>query len=268
MLAGMMFATDGSQPPMLADDNALFLDVDGTLAALAPTPDAVVVPEAVIADLARLQQRLGGALALLSGRPLDQLDALLAPLRLSAGALHGHQWRHRDHGSAGDETPLPAFLRQVSTQARQLADAVPGIMVEDKGAGLALHWRGNPAMGPAVEAFAREQLARAPRDDGQPAWRLQPGDHVIEFVPAGSDKGRTLARLMTLPPFAGRRPIHVGDDLTDEHAFHAAHALGGSSIIVGARSPTAARHRLASPASLHAWLHANASPLPTKEPAR
>lgn len=266
----MTFPSGPGQPPLLADDNALFLDVDGTLAELAPRPEAVVVPPAVIADLARLQQRLGGALALLSGRPLDQLDALLSPLRLSAGALHGHQWRHHGHGNSSqdeDDGDAPAFLRGVGARARELAAQAPGVMVEDKGAALALHWRGNPAMAGRLQAFARAELEHAPQHQGQPAWRLQPGDHVIEFVPAGSDKGRTLARLMRLPPFAGRRPVHVGDDLTDEHAFAAAHALGGSSIVVGTRAPSQARHRLASPAALHAWLHANVSLSPAKDPA-
>ena len=239
-------------PPPLAADQALFLDVDGTLAPFAPTPEAVALPAGVRDDLARLCDRLQGAVALISGRPLDQLDALLHPLQLSAAALHGHQWRHAGRLGQG-LAPDPAQRLALERHAAQIAAALPGIRIEDKGDGLALHWRQVPRHGPAVTAAVRQLVDNTP--DRLSGYRLQPGDHVLEFVPQGSDKGRALRHLMGLPPFRGRRPVHIGDDLTDEHAFAAAMALGGEGVLIGDRTPSLARYRLPSPSHLHAWLH-------------
>ena len=239
-------------PPLLAADNALFLDVDGTLAPFAPTPGEVTIAPAVLQDLALLHQRLNGALALLSGRPMEQLDRLFSPLALTAGALHGHHWRHAGHQGQGN-LPPEASRRWLHRHARRLARLLPGLEVESKHDGLALHWRNAPALGAEVNrCIACHKVQIAAR---LPGYRLQPGDHVLEFVPQGSDKGTALRHLMTLPPFTGRRPVHIGDDLTDEHAFAAANALGGSSVLVGNRTPSLARHQLPSPSHLHAWLH-------------
>lgn len=251
-------------PPDLAADNALFLDVDGTLLDFADSPSQVQVPAQLLDAIACLQQCLGGALALVSGRPLAQLDALFAPLHLPAAGMHGHQLRNGTNACTLD-TPADAWLDSVRVAAGALARQHHGLLVEDKGSGLALHWRRNPALGPRVIAFAREQLHAAhgmnPPDAALPGYRLQPGDHVIEFVPATSDKGRALQQLMTQPPFAQRRPLCVGDDLTDEYAFAAAHALGGSSVLVGQRQPTVAQWQLADPAAVHAWLQHSAAAL-------
>jgi len=240
-------------PPALGDDCALFLDVDGTLVEFTADPAAVHVLPEVREAIGRLSRRLHGAVALVSGRPLAQLDALFAPLRLPAAGLHGHQFRH----AAGADPDIPedtsALLHELHRQALAMAASRPGVLVEDKGVSLALHWRAAPHFGPGVAAFAREPLARLP------GYRLQPGDHVVEFVPCGSDKGRALERMMAQPAFRGRVPVFVGDDLTDEYGFAAANRAGGWSVLVGQREPSAATHALARTADVHAWLIANAA---------
>ncbi|MFT4197418.1 MAG: trehalose-phosphatase, partial [Pseudoxanthomonas sp.] len=133
----------------------------------------------------------------------------------------------------------------------------PGARVERKRAGIALHWRAAPQAGPALQALARQFLARLP------GYRLQPGDHVAELVPAGADKGHAVRRLLAAPPFAGRVPVFVGDDLTDEYGFAAVNALGGWSVLVGARANSHAIYGLEDVAAVHAWLRASA-PLDTE----
>src|SRR5690606_27788362 len=188
-------------PPPLDDDCALFLDVDGTLVDFTTDPSAVRLLPAVREDIGRIADRLDGAVALVSGRPLAQLDALFAPLRLPAAGLHGHQMRGEDQapGAAGGDSM--ARLQALHRKAAQLVLDHPGVQVEDKGVSLALHWRAVPQAAEAVTGFARRQL------DAMPGFRLQPGDHVVEFVPEGSDKGRAVERMMARAPFAGRVPV-------------------------------------------------------------
>lgn len=252
-MAGMPDAAPALPPPPLDDRCALFLDVDGTLIEFSPAPDQVQLRPEVREAIARISDRLGGAVALVSGRPLAQLDALFAPLRLPAAGLHGHELRSDAQARAAMPTDTSAWLHALHQRAAQLAHAHPGVLVEDKRIGLALHWRAAPAAGAQVLAFANAQIAALP------GYRLQPGDHVVEFVPEGSDKGRAVELLMAQPAFAGRVPVFVGDDLTDEFGFAAANRLGGWSVLVGERAGTAARYALPAPAAVHAWLHANAT---------
>lgn len=240
-------------PPAIADDWALFLDVDGTLLDFALAPGAVRVPDGLVAILAALQRRLDGALALVSGRPLAQLDALFAPLRLSAAGLHGLECRLEcqaedtlDASAAASATPVP--LRALQHNARTLVARYPGALAEDKGSTVALHWRGNPAAEPALVALAEAALPWLP------GYRLQPGDQVIELRPGGADKGIAIAAMLTSPAFRGRQPVFVGDDLTDEHGFKVVLDHAGLAVLVGDRQPSAARHRLAGPAAVLAWL--------------
>lgn len=236
-------------PPALADDDALFLDVDGTLLAFADHPDKVTPDPSLLALLASVQQRLGGALALLSGRPVSQLQTMFAPLRLPMAGLHGAQLLT----SADTETEpadTAAWLHTLHQRAMRLAHTLPGVLIENKGQALALHWRKAPDAGAAIIAFANTQLPQLP------GVRLQPGDHVIEFVGSGYDKGRALQQLMQHPPFQGRRPIFIGDDLTDEHGFHAAQQLGGVGVLVGPRSNSQAIAALPDIPAVHAWLRA------------
>ncbi|MFT4249211.1 MAG: trehalose-phosphatase [Pseudomonas sp.] len=241
-------------PPSLDDACALFLDVDGTLIAFSERPDQVHLLPAVREAIGAISDRLRGAVALVSGRPLAQLDALFAPLRLPAAGLHGHQLR----GDAQAREALPAepdtsaFLHDLHRRAAHMARANPGVLVEDKGASLALHWRSAPQAGASVLDFARAQIP------GLPGYRLQPGDHVVEFVPEGSDKGRAVEQLLRQSNFIGRQPVFVGDDLTDEFGFAAANRLGGWSVLVGRRAGTQARYALPGIDAVHAWLHDNA----------
>ncbi|MCD9086174.1 trehalose-phosphatase [Stenotrophomonas sp. SY1] len=237
-----------SPPPALADNDALFLDVDGTLVAFADHPDKVIPADDLPHLLALLSLRLKGALALVSGRSISQLDALFSPVRLPAAGLHGAQLRH----TANADPPVSAtahWLHALHRQAENLAQRHPGMLVENKGQALALHWRNAPDAASAVIAFARAQLPHLP------GVRVQPGNHVIEFIAADHDKGKALLALMEAPPFAGRRPVFIGDDLTDEHGFGIAAQLGGHGVLVGARTHSLARYALADVAAVHAWLH-------------
>ncbi|HBK45515.1 MAG TPA: trehalose-phosphatase, partial [Xanthomonadaceae bacterium] len=175
-----------------------------------------------------------------------------APLQLPAAGLHGHELRSDPDARAAMPEDTSGWLHALHQRAAHLAQAHPGVMVEDKGVSLALHWRSAPAAGSTVMQFAEDQLGALR------GYRLQPGDHVVEFVPEGSDKGRAVEQLMQQPAFAGRRPVFVGDDLTDEFGFAAANRLGGWSVLVGRRAGTQARHALPDTHTVHAWLHENA----------
>lgn len=235
------------RPPAPADDWALFLDVDGCLLDFADRPDAVAVPDSLRASLAALATRLDGALALVSGRSLATLDALFAPLRLPAAGLHGLERRTVDGQVAASPSPAP-LLEKVRNDARRIASEYPGALVEDKGPALALHWRQAPDAAEPLGRFAETVL---PWLRG---YRLQPGDHVVELRPAAADKGDAIAAFMEEAPFAGRRAVFAGDDLTDEHGFAVVEELGGLSVLVGGRKGSSARHGLRDPADLRAWL--------------
>lgn len=235
------------RPPLPADDWALFLDVDGCLLEFADRPDAVAVPAALRAALEALSARLDGALALVSGRSLATLDTLFAPLRLPSAGLHGLE--RRDAGGKMAEAPAPApLLAKVRQDARRIAERHPGALVEDKGAALALHWRGAPGAADDLRAFAAAAL---PWLQG---YRVQPGDHVVELRPASADKGDAIAAFLGEAPFKARRPVFAGDDLTDEHGFEVVNARDGLSVLVGGRKGSAARFGLRDPADVLGWL--------------
>ncbi|MBN6152169.1 trehalose-phosphatase [Xanthomonas sp. AmX2] len=240
-------------PPRLDDACALFLDVDGTLIDFASRPDGVVLLPEVREAVGRISDRLHGALALVSGRPLAQLDQLFAPLRLPAAGLHGHELRADRDARAAMPADTSSWLHDLHQRAAHLTQAYPGVLVEDKGASLALHWRGAPDAAAQVAAFAHEQIGSLP------GYRLQPGDHVVEFVPEGSDKGLAVERLLQQAPFQGRRPVFVGDDLTDEFGFAAANRAGGWSVLVGRRAGSQATFALPDTRGVHAWLRDNAA---------
>lgn len=234
------------RPPAPADDWALFLDVDGCLLDLADQPDAVRVPPRLRTTLQALGDRLGGALALVSGRPLAGLDALFAPARFSGAGLHGLERRNGNASSPPPERPV--VMDAVRAEAHGIAARFPGALVEDKGPALGLHWRGAPEAKESLRGFAEAALPRLP------GYRLQHGNHVVELRPDGSDKGNAIEALLAEPPFRGRVPVFAGDDITDESGFAVVNARAGISVLVGDREPSAAHFALPGPEAVRRWL--------------
>jgi len=230
---------------------ALFLDVDGTLLELAETPDAVCVDTAVKELLRILCLRTAGAVALVSGRSIAALDALFAPLLLPAAGLHGFERRSATGAYCRHVLPPGAALDQARRLMTQMAARHAGLMFEDKQFALALHYRQAPELEShvirAVEAIAHVAGT---------GLQIQRGRRVIELRPASAAKGSAVAEFMTEPPFRGRRPVCIGDDLTDESAFEWANSVGGLSIAVNVSRDTAATVRLPSVAAAREWLHA------------
>jgi trehalose 6-phosphate phosphatase len=201
---------------------------------------------------------LQGAVALVSGRALSTLDRLFPALRhVPAAGLHGLELR--GPGGARSAPPVPVALQRVHAEADAIAQDWPGAVVESKGPNLALHWRTAPLAARAFQAFASAALPRLP------GYRVQAGDHVLEFRPDGDlDKGAAILALMAASPFHGRVPVFVGDDYTDEHGFAVVNAHGGHSVLVGVRGDSVARYALADPASVRAWLQAMAAEGPVQ----
>jgi trehalose 6-phosphate phosphatase len=223
-----------------AHDDALFLDFDGTLVDLAPMPDAVCVAPGLVEVLRGLHRQLGGRLAIVSGRPIEQIDALLAPLTLPAAGVHGMQ--RRDAAGVLHAAPLPA-LAAVRACADALAARHAGVWVEEKYGALALHFRQAPAAGPMCTA-ALADVVRC-----RPELLLMEGKMIVEVKVAGVDKGTAVRDFMAAAPFAGHRPVFVGDDTTDEAGFAFVQASGGIAIKVGT-GPSIAHHRIGSPPAL------------------
>ena len=232
--------------PASADGWAFFLDVDGTLIDIAATPEAVTIPPELPGILARLSERADGAVALVSGRPIESLDRFFAPLRLPAAGIHGAEMRFPD---GRVETSAGAELEPVLKTMRALAVQYPELLVEEKSVSATIHYRARPELGPKVAAALSLIVS------GAPDLALQPGKMMLEVRPAGIDKGGALARFMAAPPFAGRRPLAVGDDLTDEHMFRVAAQMGGLAARVGHNDrETAAKARFDDPQSVRSWL--------------
>jgi len=230
-------------------DISLFLDFDGTLVDIAERPDAVVVDSSIGRLVAALADRLDGRVAVVSGR---DAGTILPYLGIGEGAApfaiagsHGLELRWSDGRT---EAPLrPARLDDVLTAFAALAQDHPGVVVEEKPFGAALHYRQAADAGPACDALA-ETIAHSA------GFAIQHGKMVVELRLPGGDKGDAVRRFMAEPPMAGTRPVFVGDDLTDEAGFRAAEALGGWGILVGGPRTTAARYRLAGVDEVHEWL--------------
>lgn len=241
-------AESGGPAGISPDRDALFLDVDGTLLQIAPHPEAVRVPPGLSAQLGRLSGRFGGALALVSGRSIADLDRLFAPLRLPCAGVHGLERRTAD--AVVHRQPAAALLAALRPPLADFVRAHDGLVLEDKGQSLALHFRNAPDCALEAEALLRRLI-----EDSGPALELRRGKMVLEAIPGNADKGTAIAAFMQEPPFAGRRPVFIGDDVTDEDGFAVVNAMAGLSIRVGqAAAPTAARHRLPDEAAVLAWL--------------
>lgn len=225
---------------------ALFLDLDGTLLDIADAPDAVRVDETLRGHLTGLASALGGAFALVSGRPIADIDRLLALPDLAVVGLHGLE--RRDTVGHIRRLPAPVGLEPLRARLRRFAARWPGVLIEDKGAALALHYRREPAAAAPGREFVRSLVA------GHADLVVLDGNMVFEIKPKRADKGAAIASLMTVPPFAGRIPVFIGDDTTDEDGFATVNRLGGISIRVGDRGPSHAPWQLADVAAVHAWL--------------
>jgi trehalose 6-phosphate phosphatase len=236
---------DQTPPHSILDGAALFLDFDGTLVELAEAPDAISVSDEVAPLLARLGKRLEGRLALVSGRSIADLEKHLECSGLAVSGSHGLELRLRD----GSRIPLGAQHDFSGARERleRLVGGTPGLLIEDKPFGIALHYR----QAPQEQARAADAMAELSRSTG---LSLQHGKMVIELRPAGADKGDAVRALMAEPDFAGAPPLFVGDDLTDEDAFAAAASMGGAGILVGAARESAAQWRLPDVASVIGWL--------------
>lgn len=232
-------------PPAQLVRPALFLDMDGVLAPLAPTPSDVGPVARRTAVLEALDNRLGGRVAILSGRTLAEIDRISGGAARSASGIHGLE-RRRPDGET-ERANVPDTLGEVIVAFEAFARTRPGTLVEDKGASVGLHYRQAPESGPDATVLA----TRLAEETG---LTLQPGHMVLELKTPGADKGTALSAFMTEPPFIGSVPVMLGDDQTDEFAFAAATALGGFGILVGPERPTQARYRLEDVEAVLAWL--------------
>jgi trehalose 6-phosphate phosphatase len=243
-------------PPPLGRDAALFLDVDGTLLEIAPRPELVEVPPTLPILLDRLAAGRDGALALVSGRPLADIDRLVAPWRGAAAGVHGAERRRvdgslvRQNDSLAD-VAVAAALGRLRPMLAGAAERMPGVWLEDKGRTLALHYRAAPERGPQLI-----DLARAGVRQENDCLRLIAGKMVVELQPRFYGKDGAIAAFMGEPPFQGRAPVFLGDDTTDEDGFAEVNRLGGLSIRIGDAAPTAALYALPSVSAALEWLAA------------
>ncbi|XEN34343.1 trehalose 6-phosphate phosphatase (plasmid) [Ensifer sp. WSM1721] len=228
--------------------SALYLDIDGTLLDIAPTPEAIIVPRELPDQLAELAAKLGGAVALVTGRSIARVDALLQPHLFPVAGLHGAEMRLPDGRFI--EATISADFLAVKEELHARAEGLEGVVFEDKGAAIALHYRLAPHRKGDVDALMEE--AAVSTGGG---WILQQGKMVVELKPVQSGKGRALEEFMSIAPFRGRWPIAIGDDLTDEGMFAVATAAGGAAIRIGDdAAPTVASARLGSPTELRRLL--------------
>lgn len=239
-------------PEISSEHAAFFFDLDGTLASLQPEPDLVSVPGHVRDDLCLLHRNTSGALAIISGRPLAQIDTLLAPLCLPAAGIHGAERRETD----GRLTGTPVSTHILTAIEHALTEGIiplPGVVLEKKRVAFALHYRQAPRHGEAVRALAQQVAAHFP------ALEVQQGKCVIELKPESVNKGVAIKKFMESPPFAGRVPVFLGDDLTDEQGFILVNQLKGISVKIG-EGPTHAHYRLLNNDAVYAWIKQLLSP--------
>ena len=240
-----------SQPPFIdSHRHAVFLDFDGTLVDLVDDPDAVAITPDALARLGALRAELSGALAMVSGRRIADLDRFLSPLRFAAAGVHGLERRLLPDGAverlAGPET-LAAVRDALAPTLRQESR----LTLEDKETALVLHYR----TAPDLETLAKQAMTAA--IEGRDDLVMMMGDNIVEVHPAGMDKGVAVADMLREPPFARRVPVYVGDDTTDEFALKLVRDAGGVSIKVGTKQ-SVADYRLVDVAAVHRWLGVSA----------
>ncbi len=230
-------------PADLADGASLFLDFDGTLVEIAPRPDAVAVGTPLRKLITTLTTRFDGRVAVVSGRGAEEIDGLFGGLACPIVGSHGAELRGVE-GAATQERP--AALEHVAARFHVLAETLPGVLVEIKPLGVGLHYRGVPDAEAACRTLAEELAVST-------GLTLQRGKMVFELRAPG-DKGSAIATLMSAMPFAGSRPVFLGDDLTDEPGFATVARLGGAGVLVGAARETEAVYRLPDVTAALRWL--------------
>ncbi len=236
---------------------AFFLDIDGTLLVLAATPAGVTVDSGLKQTLGPLRTATGGAIALISGRQIGEVDWLFAPLRLPTAGQHGIE--RRDGSGVMHRYAAPSYrFGEIKNRLAPLVARHPGLLLEEKGLTLAIHYRQVPSLGSHLHRLLRE-LVNSAED-----LRLQPGKMVVEIMPIGSDKGSTITEFMSESPFRGRIPVFLGDDVTDEYGFSVVNAMDGHSIKVGP-GRSAARWRLPDVHAVRSWLEQCANTLAAAE---
>jgi trehalose 6-phosphate phosphatase len=241
-----------SEPPerLVRDPRAtLLLDVDGTLLDMAPSPDQVVVPPGLTDLLARLCDQLKGALALVSGRPIAELDLLFAPLVLPAAGEHGAEVRHDADRPIVKLATRPEALASLYAKLTLAVVDVAGVHIERKRTGFAIHYRQAPHLAAELRRLVDDGVAEFAKD-----IHVQPGKMVLEVKGRGCSKASGVTALMEEPPFTGRRPLFIGDDATDRDAFAAARRFGGHCVSVGADNADIADWVFASPTAVRTWL--------------
>jgi len=243
---------DSVQSPRAGEAYALFLDFDGTLVDIAERPEDVMVAPSLPETLLRLQERLGGALAIVSGRPVAFLDHQFLPHRFDMAGLHGLEQRIAGNLHLCDPDEHPQLRRMIGRLKEVVGDK-DGVLVEDKGCSVAIHWR----LAPQEKEFVLTTAHAAVEALGS-EYRLQHGKAVVEILPSAAGKGKVIERFLHSAPYKGRRPIFVGDDLTDENGFRTVNARGGLSVRIGA-GETIAKVRLGTPADLRHCLSTWAS---------
>lgn len=243
-----MRITPPSPQDLEGRDIALFLDIDGTLLEHQPHPEDVHVNGKLRSLLATVARTLGGAVAFVTGRNIAMVDRLFAPLHLPTAGLYGLEHRLTPDGPV-ERADEPADLAAVADQLQHRFRSTEGIYFERKGAVLAVHTRAAPAAFPEVKAAAEEALSLLPED-----YRIVAGHAGLEFVPVEALKSAAIDRFMGVPPFAGRLPVFIGDDVSDEAGFEYVNAKSGISIRVRPQAATEARFALPDVAGVHEWL--------------
>jgi trehalose 6-phosphate phosphatase len=234
-------------PPQIdTHASALFLDIDGTLLDLKDHPEDVRADRTLLNVLAAVADQMGGALALVSGRSLKEIDRIFCPKIFVASGEHGAETR--DHDGRVSSNSVSRVEAAVKEEIRAFAQS-NGLLMEDKHHGVALHYRQNPLCESACRELMRSVLSDLP--DG---YRLIDGKMVFEITRCMHNKGNAVKNILDLGPFRGRSPVYVGDDVTDEDAFQVANDLAGISVRVGQNGSTAARYAIGDVRAVHKWL--------------
>lgn len=227
--------------------HALFLDVDGTLLDIEDHPADVRADPSLLAMLSSISTGFGGALSLISGRPIADIDRIFAPVRFAAAGAHGSELRqHPDDPVAAAESALPA---SVLDGLRTFVEQNPGLLLEEKLGGVSLHYRRAPELEAQCKAYVQELLPQIDKD-----FRLIAGKMVLELAPIDHNKGAAITEMMRREPFSGRRAVFVGDDVTDEDGFRVVNAMNGITIRVGGNRGSLAEYALPDVAAVRDWL--------------